>query len=374
MEKPTLIEVPFVDLKAQYESLKSEINHAIFNCIENTAFIGGKQVKQFEKDFAAYTQNKYCIACANGTDSLEILLQAMGIGAGDEVLVPAISWISTAESVSSVGAVPVFVDIEEAYYTIDPSKIEEKITERTKAIVPVHLYGQSANMPAIIEIAKRYNLKVMEDCAQAHGASIEGKRIGTWGDCASFSFYPGKNLGAYGDAGGMVTNDEQLASISRMVAHHGQEGKHNHQMEGRNSRMDTIHAAVLNVKLPHIDSWNGARAEKAALYNQKLADVPQIICPEQRSDSKHVYHLYVIRTTQREALQAFLKEKGISTSIHYPTAMPFMPCYQKRFGHKTEDFPVAFTAQNQILSLPIFPELTEEQIDYVVEAIKAFFN
>lgn len=366
--------IPFVDLKSQYLSLKSNIDKAISDCINETAFIGGDRVSTFESEFAAFAQNKFCIPCANGTDSLEILLQCMGIGPGDEVIVPAISWISTSEVVTTVGATPVFVDIELPYFTIDPTKIEAKITNKTKAIIPVHIYGQAANMPAIMEIAKRHKLKVLEDCAQAHGASIAGQTIGTWGDAASFSFYPGKNLGAYGDAGAMVTNHEEIAKMAKMIAHHGQAGKHNHQMEGRNSRLDSLQAAILSVKLPYLQEWNEARFKNAALYNQKFADLEVIHTPQLRQDAKHVFHLYVIRTPKRDALVQFLKEKGIETSIHYPTALPFMPCYQERFNFQPADYPVAYAVQDEILSLPMYPELTEQQIDYVTDMVKAFFN
>lgn len=366
--------IPFVDLQAQYQSLKPSIDRAIAECIETTSFIGGPQVKAFEQAFAAFAQRRYCIGCGNGTDALEILLQAMGVGPGDEVLVPAISWISTAEVVTTVGATPVFVDIEADFYTLDPSKLEAKINERSKAIIPVHLYGQAANMPRIMEIAQKYDLLVLEDCAQAHGAQLGGKQIGTFGHAASFSFYPGKNLGAYGDAGGMVTDDENIASVARMIANHGQTTKHHHELEGRNSRLDGLQATVLQVKLPHLSGWNEARRNKAALYDTALAGIEEITTPSVRSESRPVFHLYVIRTAQRDALADFLEKQGISTSIHYPTAMPFMPCYQKRFAHKPSDFPVAHKAQGEILSLPIFPELTEEQINYVAMQIRAFFN
>lgn len=364
------MQIPFVDLKAQYLSIKNEIDEAIAQILQNTSFVGGAPVKQFEQAFAQYIGVEHCISCANGTDSLEMLLQAMGIGAGDEVIVPAASWISTSEAVSTVGATPVFVDIEPEYYTIDPTQIEAKLTSKTKAIIPVHLYGHPADMPAIMAIAKQYDLKVMEDCAQAHGASIEGKTVGTWGHCASFSFYPGKNLGAYGDAGAMVTNDEELAQKVHRIANHGQLKKHDHQIEGRNSRMDTLQAAILNVKLRYLEKWTQARIDNAAQYNKLLANT-SIALPKTKANARHVFHLYVVRTTQRDKLKEYLKNQGIATGIHYPTALPLLPCYQ-RFNHKVEDFPIAAQYQNEILSLPMFAELNQEQINCVYEQISIF--
>lgn len=364
--------IPFVDLKAQYQSIKQPINEAIQNVLENTAFIGGKHVKSFETNFAQYIDIKHCISCANGTDSIEILLQALEVQPGDEVIVPAISWISTSEAVSAIGAKPVFVDLEPDYFTIDPTKIEEKITGKTKAIIPVHLYGQPADMPAIIAIAEKHNLKVLEDCAQAHGAMIAGKKIGTWGDAASFSFYPGKNLGAYGDAGCMITNNDEVAQTARMIANHGQISKHNHQIEGRNSRLDSLHAAVLNVKLPYVEPWTNLRIQHATVYNQ-LLQKSALRTPPTRENARHVFHLFVVRTNKRDELKQYLQEKGISTQIHYPTALPFLDCY-KHYNHTMADFPVASTYQSEILSLPMYPELTGEMLNYVAEQTLIFLE
>lgn len=364
------MQVPFVDLKAQYLSIKSDIDETIAQILQNTSFIGGEPVVQFEKAFAEYIGINHCISCANGTDSLEILLKGMGLGQGDEVIVPAISWISTSEAVSTIGATPVFVDIEPDYYTIDPAKIEEKITEKTKAIIPVHLYGQPANMPAIMAIANKYSLKVMEDCAQAHGASIDGKTVGTWGHCASFSFYPGKNLGAYGDAGAMITNDGELAEKVRRITNHGQLKKHDHQIEGRNSRMDTLQAAVLNVKLKHLKKWTQMRIAHATKYTKLLANA-QIYLPKIRPSVQHVFHLYVIRSKQRDTLRDFLKKQGVATGIHYPKALPLLPCY-KRLGYTADDFPVASQFQGEILSLPMYAELNIEQIKYISNKINQY--
>lgn len=359
--------IPFVDLQAQYQSIKTEIDAAIQDVINQTAFISGSYAATFEADFAAFLGVEHCIACANGTDSLEILLQAMGVGAGDEVLVPAISWISTSEAVSTVGATPIFVDVDPDYYTIDLQKIAAKITNKTKAIIPVHLYGQPVDMPALMKIAQKHGLKVLEDCAQAHGASFDGQLIGTFGDCASFSFYPGKNLGAYGDAGGMVTNNAEIARVARMIANHGQEGKHNHLMEGRNSRMDGLQAAVLSVKLKHLNDWTNGRIANAAIYDALLAD-KDCIRPKTIADGKHVFHLYVIRTQNRDALMEQLKAEGIGVAIHYPTALPFLACYA-HLGHKASDFPVAAQVTQEILSLPMFAELSREAIEKVAALI-----
>jgi dTDP-4-amino-4,6-dideoxygalactose transaminase len=359
--------IPLVDLKKQYESIKSEIDNSIKDVLANTSFIGGGTVTEFEINFKKYIDVNHCISCANGTDSIEILLKALDISKGDEVIVPAISWISTSEAVTSVGAKPVFVDINPDYYTIDLTKIEDKITNNTKAIIPVHLYGQAVDMPKLMAIAKKHNLKVIEDCAQAHGAEFNSKKIGSFGDCASFSFYPGKNLGAYGDAGAMLTNDSEIAEKARMIANHGQKEKHNHIIEGRNSRMDGIHAAVLNVKLNYLNRWTSRRIEIAENYNSLLSK-SSITCPKKIKDGKHVFHLYVIRSSQRDKLKKELAEKGISSAIHYPTALPFLKCY-KYLNHTKDDFPIANSYTEQILSLPMYPELNNQEIEFICNNI-----
>ena len=359
--------IPLVDLKKQYKSIKSEIDNSIKDILSNTSFIGGNNVIGFETNFKKYIGVNHCISCANGTDSIEILLKALDIGKGDEVIVPAISWISTSEAVSSVGAKPVFVDIDPEYYTIDLTKIERATTNKTKAIIPVHLYGQPVDMIKLMAIAKKHNLKVIEDCAQAHGAEFNRKKIGSFGDCASFSFYPGKNLGAYGDAGAMITNDSKIAEKARMIANHGQKEKHNHIIEGRNSRMDSIHAAVLNVKLNYLNSWTNKRIEIAEKYNSLLFK-SSISCPKKIKNGKHVYHLYVVRSSQRDKLKKELAEKGISSAIHYPTALPFLKCY-KNLDNLKKDFPVASLYTKQILSIPIFPELTKKEINFICKNI-----
>lgn len=362
--------IPFVDLVLQYEAIKEEIDQAIFDTIHQSSFIGGESVRLFESNFARFIGVEHCISCANGTDSLEILLKVLGIGPGDEVIVPAISWISTSECIASVGADVVFADIHPDLYTIDLDKIEAKITDRTRAIIPVHLYGQPVDMERLMAIADQYQLKVIEDCAQAHGAEVRGRKVGTFGHCASFSFYPGKNLGAYGDAGCMITNDPEIAETARMISNHGQKGKHNHIMEGRNSRLDGIQAAILNVKLKHLEDWTQQRIAVAQSYMKKLGDAG-IELPVTLGHGKHVFHLFVIRTADRQGLQAHLNERGISTAIHYPTALPLLDCYH-HLGHKPEDFPVAARYQDEILSIPMFPELTADQIDHISSAIKEY--
>lgn len=362
------MKIPFVDLYAQYLSIKEEIDEAIATTIRHSAYIGGQAVKDFEAAFARYLGIDHVIACGNGTDSIEILLKASGIGEGDEVIVPAISWISTSEAVSSVGATPVFADIEKDYFTIDPVLMEKAITPRTRAIIPVHLYGQPADMAAIMRIAEAHRLIVIEDCAQAHGAMLAGKTIGTWGHASSFSYYPGKNLGAYGDAGAMATNDPVIAEKARMISQHGQQGKHNHVMEGRNSRLDGLQAAILLAKLPHLEKWTEARIAHTKKYDSLLRDAP-VVTPSTRREARHVFHLYVIRTDSRDQLQKRLGDAGIETAIHYPTALPFLPCYQSR-QFKPEDFPVAYCHQSSILSLPLFPEMQDSAIEYVAAAIK----
>ena len=362
------MKIPFADLYAQYLSIKKDIDGAIETTIRNSAYIGGQAIKDFEAAFAAYLGIDHVIACGNGTDSIEILLKTYGIKEGDEVIVPAISWISTSEAVSSIGATPVFVDIEKDYFTMDISLLEKAITGKTKAIIPVHLYGQPADMPAIMKIAGAHNLVVIEDCAQAHGAKIAGRTVGTIGHASSFSFYPGKNLGAYGDAGCMATNDPAIAEKARMISQHGQKGKHNHLMEGRNSRLDGLQAAILLAKLPYLEQWTEARIANTRKYDTLLRNTGVVI-PPTRANARHVFHLYVIRAGDRDRLQKDLTGAGIETAIHYPTALPFLPCYQHR-NFAPDDFPVSLSCQSSILSLPLFPELQDSAIEYVCAAIK----
>lgn len=368
------MKVPFVDLKAQYKNYQTELDQAITSVINETAFVGGsnnKFVMKFESEFAEYLGQKHVVTCANGTDSLEILLEAYDIGNEDEVLVPALTWISTSEAVGRRGANPVFVDIEKDTLLMDISLIEEKITSKTKAIIPVHLYGNVVNMKLIMEIAAKYKLVVIEDCAQSHGAKFDNKLAGTYGHASSFSFYPGKNLGAYGDAGAISTNDDNIASKCRMIANHGQLKKHEHLMEGRNSRLDGIHAAVLSVKLKYLNHWNDSRVKIAEMYSKLLKSNIQL--PVVNQNAKHVYHLFVIRTDKRDELKKYLEEKGIETAIHYPTPLPLLKAYS-HLKLKESNFPIACMQSKYILSIPMFPELSDEQINFISSSINEFVN
>ncbi len=367
------MQVPFVDLRAQYISLKAEIDSAVLSVMENTTFIGGEPLTSFQNNFAEACGVKHCIGVGNGTDALYTILKSLGITAGDEVITVANSWISSSETISQCGAKPVFIDIEPNYYTIDVNKIEEKITSKTKAIIPVHLYGQMAEIDKILALCKKHNLFLIEDCAQSHLAEYKGIKAGETGIASAFSFYPGKNLGAYGDGGAIVTNDDSLASKMRMFANHGAVIKHQHQIEGINSRLDTIQSAILNVKLPHLQKWNEQRLKNSILYNQLLAAISEIVIPKIRPEAKHIFHLHVIRAEKRNELMDYLKKKGIQTQIHYPTILPLLPAYNY-LNHKAEDFPIASSYQDSVLSLPMFPELKQEQICFVAETIKAFYK
>ena len=361
--------IPFVDLSAQYRSIKSEIDNAIKECIDETNFIKGKAVTVFERRFADYLGVDYCIGCGNGTDALEIILSALKIGSGDEVLVPALTWISTAEAVTNVGAEPVFVDIESQTYTIDTTKIEEKITKRTKAIIPVHLYGSPADMNEIIKIAEKYRLFIIEDCAQAHGAEYFGRKVGTFGIASAFSFFPSKNLGAYGDGGAIVTKDRDLGELIRKISNHGQlNEKHKHFIIGRNSRLDSIQASILSVKLKYLDTWNNRRRDVASFYLSRLGEKAEFVLPIEEQNKKHVYHLFVIRCRLREKLIELLDEKKISWGIHYPNALPFIDPYRYK-KHKPQDFINSSDIIKNIISIPIYPELTELQLNMICDQL-----
>jgi dTDP-4-amino-4,6-dideoxygalactose transaminase len=365
------MKIPFVDLRAQYLSIKEEIDAAIQDVISNSAYIRGPHVDKFEKAWADTLGMKHCVSCANGTDALYIAMRGAGLKSGDEIITTAHSWIATTETITQAGGRVVFCDTDYDTFNITPALIESKITSRTVGIIPVHLYGQPADMDAIMAIARKHHLWVIEDCAQAHLARYKGKPVGTFGNAATFSFYPGKNLGAYGDAGCVVTNDGLLADWMATFARHG--GKGEHIMEGINSRMDGLQGAVLNVKLPHLAAWTEARRKVAARYDELLDGVGDIVCPKVVTDRDHVYHLYVIRTEKRDALRKKLTEDGIGTVLNYPKALPFYPAYNY-LGHTPNDFPVAYANQSRILSLPIYPEMTEEMITSVANNIKAFFK
>jgi len=365
-------QVPFVDLRAQYHSLKKEIDNAIFSVIEDSEFIKGKYVAAFEKEFSNAYGVKHCIGVANGTDAIYIVLKMLGIGPGDEVITVANSWISSSETITQAGAKVVFADTEPDYFSIDPEKIEALVTPRTKAIIPVHLYGQPAEVDKIKIICEKHGLHMIEDCSQAHFAEINGKPVGTFGIAATFSFYPGKNLGAYGDAGAVITNDESLAGKVRMYSNHGALIKHKHEMEGINSRLDGMHAAILSVKLPHVKKWNDMRYRNALYMNENLSGIKEIETPATRKGSTHIFHLYVIKAERRDELQQHLKANGIETSIHYPTPLPLLPAYQY-LGHSAKDFPVTSVNQQKILSLPMYPELSKDQMDHVIQSIRKFY-
>lgn len=365
--------VPFVDLKAQYHSIKNEIDKAISTVIEEASFIGGNPVSEFENKFKKLYGVDHCIGVANGTDAIYITLKMLGIKEGDEVITVANSWISTSETITQTGARPVFVDIDPASYTIDPNLIEEKITSRTKAIIPVHLYGQAAHINFIKDLCAKHGLHLIEDCAQSHFSEENNRKVGTYGVAATFSFYPGKNLGAYGDAGAIITNDTALAQQMRMFANHGALKKHEHRMEGINSRLDSLQASILSAKADHILNWTQQRIDHAKKYSDLLKKVEGIITPSVRENTRHTFHLYVIRTSQRDELKKYLESHSISVAIHYPRALPNLPAYSY-LGHKPNDFPVATKYQSEILSLPLFAELTNTQIEYVCEKIQSFFS
>ena len=365
------MKIPFVDLHAQYLAIKQEIDTAIAEVIAESAYIRGPHVDAFEGAWARALGVKHCVSCANGTDAIYIALRGLGLKPGDEVITSAHSWISTSETITQAGGRVVFCDTDEESFTIDPADIERKITPATVGIIPVHLYGQPADMGAIMAIAKKHNLWVIEDCAQAHLAKYKGQYVGSFGNAATFSFYPGKNLGAYGDAGCVVTNDDRLADWMATFARHG--GKGDHMMEGINSRMDGLQAAILNTKLPHLPAWTEARRRVAARYDELLEDVGDVITPKVECDRQHVYHLYVIRTENRDALRKYLSQADISTVLNYPKALPFYPAYAY-LGHVPKDFSAAYFNQARILSLPIYPEITDEMIEFVVDQIRAFFG
>jgi dTDP-4-amino-4,6-dideoxygalactose transaminase len=365
--------IPFVDLKAQYQSIKSDVDQAIRQVIEETSFIGGPVVSKFEEEFSKLYGVKNVISCANGTDSLYILMKMLGIGRDDEVITAANSWISSSETITQTGARPVFIDAHPRYFSLDESRLESLITGRTRALIAVHLQGQMCAMDELKAICEKHGIYLIEDCAQSHFSAYKDKRAGLFGVAGSFSFYPGKNLGAYGDAGCIITNDDALAEKCKMYARHGALIKHQHQMEGINSRMDGLQAAILSAKLPHILGWTGKRIAVAALYDKSLSGIEQVTLPAVRPDTRHTFHLYLVRCEQRDQLAAWLKERGIETAIHYPTALPNLPAY-KYLRYQSGDFPVATGLQHDSLSLPIYPELTEEMVGYIAGSIRAFYE
>jgi len=367
------MKVPFLDLKVQYQSIREEIAVELQKVLDNTAFAGGPFVAEFEKNFAEFCQAKHAIGVGSGTEALWVALVGLGVGPGDEVITADNSFIATAEAISFTGATPVFADVDETYYNLDPTKIEAAITDKTKAIIPVHLYGQTADMDPILEIANKHNLFVVEDAAQAQGAEYKGKRAGSLGNAGCFSFYPGKNLGAYGEAGAVTTNDDELAARMRMFRDHGQSKKYHHDMVGWNARMDGFQGAVLNVKLKYLDGWNNARHANAKKYDELLAPVEGVTAPTEMEWAKHIYHIYPILVDNRDALMDYLKEQGIASGIHYPVPLHLTGAYAD-VNQGEGQCPVTERITPRLVSLPMFPELTEEKVVMTVDAIKAFLS
>lgn len=364
--------IPFLDLNRQYRSIKTEIDEAISSVIRESAFIGGKYVSAFEEAFAAYGGLKHCVGVANGTDAIEIVLEGLELPAGSEILVPANGFIATAEAVTRSGHKVVFCDCDPESYTISLADAARRITPRTRAVIAVHLYGHPCDMEEIERFSRDHDLKVVEDCAQAHGAEYRGRKVGGFGVAGTFSFYPGKNLGAYGDGGAIVTNNDALALRCRMLANHGRIAKHDHEFEGRNSRLDGLQAAVLGVKLRHLDGWVETRRSVAARYLGELKDVPELILPVQRDWARHAWHLFVVRSPRRDALRRFLEDAGIQTGIHYPVALPRLRAYS--YLGQAEERMFANRADAEVLSLPMGEHLGETGLRGVTDAVRRFHS
>lgn len=364
------MEVQFVDFSEQYQIIKGEVDTGLKKVFEAGNFIMGKEVKDFENEFAAYCDSKYGVGVNSGTDALYLAMAALGIQEGDEVILPTFTFIATALCVSYGGATPVFVDIEPDTYNIDPKALKKAITKKTKAIIPVHIYGQAANMDEILAIAKEHNLKVVEDSAQAHGARYKGKRIGSLGDVSCFSFYPTKGLGAFGDGGMIVTSNEQIYKNSLMLRDYGREGRYEHKIKGYNSRLDTVQAVILSAKLKRLDQWNEMRAKMADLYRAELKDAKGIVTPIAKSDRTHVYQTFAVRIKNRDKVLDGLKDKKIGALIHYPIPLHLQEAY-KELGYKKGDFPVAESVSAEILSIPMFPHISAEQVKYVCNTLKS---
>ncbi len=362
--------IPLIDLRAQYQSIKNEIDAAIQRVLDSGQFVLGPEVEALEREIAAYCGTQHAVAVASGTDALELSLRACGIKPGDEVLTTAYSFIATAEAIVAVGARPVFVDIELATYNLDPAQLEARITHKTKAILPVHLYGHPCDLDAVLKLAKTHKLKVIEDCAQAIGARYRGRRVGSFGDAAALSFFPSKNLGAYGDGGMVVTNDQKLAEQVKLLRVHGSRQRYQHEALGTNSRLDALQAAILRVKLRHLDAWTKTRRAHASTYTERLtqANIPGLVLPQEREDCEHVYHLYCIRAKHRDELQQSLAKQGIATQIAYPSPLPVQPALTPYLSGRPS-YPNAAAASRSILALPLYPELTPELIDTITHAV-----
>tara|TARA_B100001750_G_C15428953_1_gene557098 strand:+ start:88 stop:1191 length:1104 start_codon:yes stop_codon:yes gene_type:complete len=364
--------IKFLDLAKQYTFIKEEIDNAISEIIKTSAFIGGNTVRDFEDKFARFQDTSFCVGVGNGTDALEIAIEALNMPAGSEIIVPGNTFIASAEAITRTGHNVIFCDVDPRTYNICFKDLKSRISHRTKAIMLVHLYGHPCEMNQILEIGKEFELKIIEDCAQAHAAEYEGRKVGSFGDISAFSFYPGKNLGAYGDGGAILTNNEDLALKSRMIANHGRVDKYNHEFEGRNSRLDGLQAAILNIKLNHLQKWTERRRAIASIYKKNLENVKEITIPVEKPNSKHVYHLYVIRTKERDDLLAYLNEEGISTGIHYPIALPKLAAY-KHIGQKDEDLRCN-SMDAELLSLPMGDHLEDDEVFFITEKINNYFR
>ncbi len=373
MGTPKQMTIPQADLRKQYETIKEEIDDAISRVVDQTRFVRGPFCAEFEQAFARFCETGYAVGVANGTDALMLALRAVGVGPGDEVITVPFTFTATAEAIHWVGAKIVFVDICAENYTMDVAQVEARITERTRAILPVHLYGHPADLDPLLALAKKYDLKIIEDAAQAHGARYKGRRVGSLGHAGCFSFYPGKNLGAYGDAGGVTTDDARVAENVRKLGDHGSSKKYVNDMLGFNSRLDGLQAAVLQVKLGHLEAWNARRREITAYYNEALADIEEIELPGESDWAESVYHLYVIQVPDRDAVRQKLNDAGIGAAVHYPRPLHLQPAYAF-LGLGEGSFPVAERAAERVLSLPNFPEMTEAQLAYVVEHVRAIFG
>ncbi len=364
--------IPLVDLKAQYAAIQADVDDAMRRVLENTSFIMGPEVKAFEASFAAYCDTQYCIGVASGTAALELTLRALGVGPGDEVITVAHTFIATAEAISAVGATPVFIDIDPSTYNMATGALVAAFTPRTRAVLPVHIYGQPADMTTISAIAGNYGVPVIEDAAQAHGATWAGQKVGGLGRAACFSFYPGKNLGAYGDAGAVTTNDAEIAEKVRLLRNHGRHDKYLHEIKGYGERIDTLQAAVLSAKLPYLCEWTQARRRLAARYTERMADW-EIMLPYVDSQANAAWHLYVIRTSRRDEMLDYLKKQGIGAGIHYPVPLHLQPAYAD-LGYRPGSLPVTEAVARSCLSLPIYPEMTDEQQDRVIAAVRSFLE